>query len=129
MAHVLMFILGLVLWTLLEYTVHRWLFHGVLKKHHQHHHVFPKIPRPIPIWALALPMLGLFWLSVGLGLGVLAGLVVYEAVHERCHHGKPRSPWLMRIQTQHYGHHQFPKTNYGMLTGFWDQVFQTRRKR
>ena len=125
MTHVLMFILGLVLWTLLEYAVHRWLFHGVLYKHHKHHHEFPKIPRPIPIWALSPPIILICWLSVPLGLGVLTGLAAYEAIHQALHHRNLKRPWLLRLRNQHLQHHRYPGKHFGVLTKFWDRIFKT----
>lgn len=122
---IFLFLFGLVLWTLLEYAVHRWLFHGVLSKYHRHHHDAPTVPRPIPLWALAIPLLAIFWLSTPLGLGVLTGLVIYEAVHVYIHHGVSEHPWLLKLHARHLEHHRNPHLNYGLTTNIWDRVFKT----
>ena len=125
MSHIIAFVCGLLLWTLLEYAVHRWLFHGVLLKYHRHHHNTPKIPKPMPLWALALPLLGIFWISVGLGLGVLTGLAAYEALHQYLHHGNPKRSWLLHLRAQHMKHHRIPSKQFGVVTNFWDRIFRT----
>lgn len=121
-----LFTLGLLLWTFLEYGVHRWLFHGLLLKYHQHHHVSPKVPKPVPLWAYAFGLIPLFWISVPLALGVTAGLIVYEALHQSLHHEPPQ--WLDNWHVHHLLHHQHPTTNFGLTTNLWDWAFRTLKK-
>ena len=121
----LLFLFGVFLYSFLEYGVHRWLFHGPLMKYHKHHHRSPQVPRPIPLWALALPMLGLFWLNVWMELGVLTGLAAYETIHQQLHHGALKHSRMLRLGARHLLHHTHPNTNYGVLFKFWDRIFNT----
>ena len=124
---ILFFILGLILWTVLEYGIHRWLFHGPLASEHQHHHDSPGIPQPIPLWVHAIPIVLLCWLNIPLGLGVLTGLVIYDALHERLHHGTLEWSWLQRLKAEHTHHHKVPTTNFGLTINIWDRVAKTYR--
>jgi sterol desaturase/sphingolipid hydroxylase (fatty acid hydroxylase superfamily) len=128
---------GLLFWTLLEYALHRFAFHGFAP--HYQHHADPKDPKYIaaPLW-FSLPVaMGLFlavlalnsWqVASAVATGVLTGYLLYEWVHHRIHRGK-RQGWLMHHwRKQHYYHH-FRDTEacYGVTTPLWDVVLGTKR--
>ncbi len=90
---------GLFLWTLLEYGIHRFAFHGFLP--HYQHHEDPKDEKYIvsPLWLSGGTSLALWavmripagtWARSGLTLAaIIAGYLVYEAVHLRIHSNAP----------------------------------------
>ena len=97
---------GLFLWTLLEYGIHRFAFHGFLP--HYQHHDDPKDPKYIvsPLW-LSCGTSALLWVLMripagswarsGLVLaGIISGYLVYEAVHLRIHANAAGGPLLRR---------------------------------
>lgn len=142
--------LGALSWTLVEYAMHRWLFHFPSRRDpgkvttfivHGHHHVSPREPSrlaatPVQIGSLALLMLGVFQLTLGAGwrmamVGFLAAYLAYEAVHHIAHHGRPRSRLLRAIRRHHLSHHyeHEGRAAWGISSPLWDWVFGTVRPR
>ena len=142
--------LGALTWTLVEYAMHRWLFHFPSRRDpgkvttfivHGHHHVSPREPSrlaatPVQIGSLALLMLGVFQLTLGAGwsmamVGFLAAYLAYEAVHHIAHHGRPRSRLLRAIRRHHLSHHyeHEGRAAWGISSPLWDWVFGTVRPR
>jgi sterol desaturase/sphingolipid hydroxylase (fatty acid hydroxylase superfamily) len=135
---VLWFVNGLVGWTLIEYVVHRWLFHHapVVKPAHMAHHDAPEelIASPPGLVPVAL---ALFCQSVMYGAspvaadafsaGVEVAYLFYCYVHWATHRVRnPRSAYMMRARRRHLLHHYADKdANYGVTTGVWDRVFAT----
>lgn len=130
--------IGAGLWTLLEYGIHRWLYHGVeffIRLHDAHH----KDPRAYigapPFIGIALIFLVIYlpvalaslMVASGLATGVLAGYMAYQLVHHATHFWQPaRGGYLYRARLRHSGHHYRRKLgNFGITTVFWDQVFGT----
>ena len=131
---VLYFTSGLLLWTVLEYFIHRYAFHRVAP--HYQHHEFPADRRYIfaPLWfslgsaAVVWAILSLITRSWQLGALVEAGVVVgylgYEWLHLRIHSESPGGPVLRGLRRHHYYHHFADDTKcYGVVTPFWDRVF------
>lgn len=129
---------GLLLFSLIEYMFHRWLFHaidGVLERGHRKHHEAPMGFDALPFF---LPPLGMLALAGLLGLlmpaaaallfaGAFAlGYAVYGLSHyiihiHRFHRALPR-----RWAAAHHIHHFHPDTNFGVTSPLWDIVFGTR---
>lgn len=143
-----LFALGWLAWTLVEYLMHRFLFHWPARGEtariatllaHGHHHVWPQDPRriaatPIQVISIALLFHGIFRLALGerwawaAMSGAMAGYVAYEAVHWMCHHGRPRSRVLRALKEHHMRHHHLaPGSRWGIGTPLWDWVFRTAR--
>jgi cyclopropane-fatty-acyl-phospholipid synthase len=129
----LLVVLGLLLWTLLEYAIHRWLFHGPLWRHHAVHHALPGafigVPWLTPVLFAALvvaPVLLAIGVAFGapLLLGLLTGYLVYLAVHA-ADHGLMRCPafYLDAQQHRHAWHHANPRRGFGITSGLWDAIF------
>jgi sterol desaturase/sphingolipid hydroxylase (fatty acid hydroxylase superfamily) len=131
-------IIGLGLWTLMEYGIHRWLYHGleVLMRLHDAHHKEPNahIGAP-PFVGIALIFL-IVYLPVGafsptfasgLTTGVMGGYLAYQVVHHAAHFWQaPRGSYLYRARVRHAGHHYHRVPgNFGITTLFWDQIFGT----
>lgn len=132
-------VVGLAAWTLLEYLVHRFVFHhysSVGRRLHQLHHDHPNDPdtersslsTPLiafPIGFLLIATAGVkdgSAIFAGLLLGYLAFITVHYAVHHW--HIAPNS-WLYSAKLRHLSHHRFENFNFGVTTSFWDIVFRT----
>ncbi len=144
------FVLGLGLWTLAEYLLHRFLFHFRPRSPRQErlaflfhgvHHAQPRsktrlvMPPAVSI-PLAALFYGLFWaattlLGAGGWLaplfgGFLAGYLAYDMTHYSLHHAAIRSGYLARIRGHHMRHHgQTPNQRFGVTSDVWDRVFGT----
>ena len=130
---------GLVAWTLLEYVLHRVLFHHapVLSGIHDRHHQAPQDLIGTPAWASVMIGLVAFaspaWVALGFDLGTAAtgGLVTgylwYVFVHYATHHWQPRrDSYFYRARLRHARHHHLSHSgNFGVTTAFWDHVFGT----
>ena len=130
---------GLLGWTLIEYWLHRALFHHapILWRIHDLHHHSPQELIGTPAWASLL--LGVIvvaspsWAALGFDLGTAAtaGLVTgylwYVFVHYATHHWRPqRNSYLYRARLRHARHHHLSQGgNFGVTTGLWDRVFGT----
>jgi len=144
-------ILGVILWTITEYTLHRWLFHykprnpveeRIFFLFHGVHHAQPQDPtRLVMPLVLSIPMsfvfFGLFYGLVGVALnaplwvypletGFLVGYLVYDLTHYATHHFPMRSGYWKFIKRYHMAHHyKAPERMFGVSSPVWDYVFGT----
>jgi sterol desaturase/sphingolipid hydroxylase (fatty acid hydroxylase superfamily) len=133
---------GLASWTLVEYVLHRWVFHHVpwVRERHEAHHRDPRAFVGTPTWLSLLAILVLVmapslleW-GVAIGSSFTVGLVLgylwYAVVHYAVHHWRaaPRSGFshLKRLHAIH--HHRDTEANFGVTTPLWDQVFRTHSR-
>jgi sterol desaturase/sphingolipid hydroxylase (fatty acid hydroxylase superfamily) len=139
---------GVLAWTLLEYVLHRWLFHypfdhrsplqhdvGFLLHgiHHDYPHDADRLVMPPLLTAaiavvLAVPLRLLLGESLFYGLfsGLLVGYLWYDLSHYAAHHHRPRSRWARHLARHHLQHHFTNSNNrFGVSTPFWDWVFRT----
>ena len=124
---------GLAAWTLLEYLVHRFIFHrysSVGRRLHQLHHDDPNDPdaeRSSFSTPLIAFLTGFLLIAVagvedgsaifaGLLLGYLAFITVHYAVH-RLPIG-PNSRLFYSTKLRHLTHHRFENCNFGVTTSF-----------
>ena len=144
-------LLGALSWTLIEYAMHRFLFHAEARSEagrialllaHGHHHVWPDdrsriTATPIQFGSITLLFWGLYrgalaWVAgEGVGsaalAGALAAYLAYEALHWMAHHGRPRSRVLAAIKAHHMAHHhKDPRSRWGISSPLWDLVLCTR---
>ena len=138
-------LLGILIWTLFEYAMHRFLFHMKLNSafgqwlifltHGNHHEVpgdkYRNIMPPIVSVVVSAGIWAGFYLLFGpagsvLYLGFGIGYVVYDAIHYACHQLPMRGPVLRQLRRHHIRHH-FAKEegNYAITATFWDRVFGT----
>ena len=136
---VMTYLSGLVGWTLIEYLLHRVLFHQapVLSQLHERHHRSPQDLIGTPAWVSTLVgvlfVAGPSWTALGFGLGTtvtggfVTGYLWYVLVHYATHHWQPpRGSYLYRARLRHAGHHHgCQEGNFGVTTNFWDYVFAT----
>ncbi|MBV9755285.1 MAG: sterol desaturase family protein [Hyphomicrobiales bacterium] len=135
----LAFLIGIGAWTLVEYAVHRWLYHRVpfFEKFHDAHHADPDGLIGAPSFLAILVLLALFFapllvlgliIASGFASGILLGYMLYMLVHHASHHVIPRPGSLLytaRIRHMAHHYHAMPG-NYGVITAFWDKLFSTR---
>jgi len=143
-----LFALGVLIWTLLEYIIHRWVFHYEPKTRlgkqlhfivHGVHHDYPNdarrlvmppsvsIPLAIVFWVLFAVILGRFAPAVSAGFGF--GYVCYDSIHYAIHHfGMKRGVWLWLKQYHLRHHYHDDHAGYGVSSPLWDYVFRTTRK-
>jgi dihydroceramide fatty acyl 2-hydroxylase len=139
-------ILGILVWTLVEYLLHRFGFHTPTsspagnKAHflaHGIHHLDPfdrtRLLFP-PLGALGIA--GVIYLvfrllmpldvSLILMAGLLTGYLIYDFSHYISHHGKIMGPWFRFLHRYHKAHHhRDPDALYGVSSPLWDRVFRT----
>ncbi|NXH40223.1 FA2H hydroxylase, partial [Dicaeum eximium] len=143
------FLFGMILWSLLEYLIHRFVFHMKppasnyylitlhFLLHGQHHKspfdssrlVFPPVPASLVIGffygvlRLLLPAV----LGLAVFVGGLCGYVIYDMMHYYLHYGSPRKgTYLYGLKAYHVKHHfEHQKSGFGISTRFWDYPFQT----
>lgn len=130
--------IGLVLWTFLEWNIHKHVFHNLYRREHAAHHKMPSRYIGVPWWQtqgiIALAYLGsVSSLGLETGTGFWAGLAAgywgYIVVHDRFHHGRPdlwKGYWR-RQYLRHDMHHRGAEANFGVLTPFWDYVMGTAK--
>ena len=139
---------GLLLWTLLEYVFHRFLFHIVpsaawLRERQQHllHHQTPEepayyvvplwisLPVAVAVWALLRAAVGSWPRAALMTAGVILGYLAYELVHYRVH--RAGGGGLVRFWRRHHFYHHYADDHrcYGFTTPLWDNVFGTGPRR
>ena len=131
-------LVGLVLFTFVEYCFHRWLFHGavrVLEQGHRKHHEQPQAHDSLPFFlpplaALALAGILSVFLPATVALlftgGMAAGYAAYGLTHSIFHTVHFRRPLPKRWAAVHHIHHYHPGCNFGVTTPLWDILLQTR---
>lgn len=141
---------GLAFWTLLEYWLHRLVFHWEpdhafgSRLHfviHGIHHDHPNdrlrlVMPPAASLPLAATFLGLFALVLGTPAaypafaGLIIGYLAYDYTHFHLHHHTPQTTAGKRLREHHMRHHfQDHSYGYGVSSPVWDIVFRTHRPR
>lgn len=139
---------GLASWTLLEYVLHRWVFHFTPSPNSQFaqdvhflihgvHHDWPhdadRLVMP-PIMSVLLAVVLGYPIFLVLGprvfdpffAGLVIGYIWYDMTHYAVHHVKPRTEAGAKLRKHHYLHHfKTPEARYGVSTPLWDIVFGT----
>ena len=135
--------LGLGIWTLFEYCMHRYLFHwepgvAVLDKFvylmHGNHHAAPNDPlRNLMPPIVSFPIGGAVWLVllalIGPAgswafLGFMTGYVIYDMTHYACHQWAMRGTLAFALKRHHMRHHHGKQDgNFAITALFWDRIF------
>ena len=143
---VLLALPALLLWSLLEYILHRWLFHppqtgGILeafaRSTHGKHHDQPDHPAlalvpPANAAIILLVLAVIFFLvlpghviAVFTGFFVL-GYLFYEGVHLALHHCRLRTRLGRFLRNHHLSHHKVESEgNFGVSSPLWDWLLGT----
>ena len=139
-------IIGLFVWTLTEYTLHRFIFHFQPKSQfgqrlhfifHGVHHDYPSDSKRLvmpPSVSLPLATLFYFLFAVILGVsfvapffvGFLIGYLFYDLSHYAIHHFNMHGKIWLAIKNHHMKHHyQDPAKGFGVSTPLWDIIVGT----
>lgn len=139
------FACGLLLWTLLEYVMHRFAYHegrfgkSVSTEHLNHHarpHTFTtaqhKLTLAVPalcvIFTIFAAGFGLL-ISAGITAGTFTGWVFFETLHRITHVWPPRNAYGAWARRHHLFHHcGSARMNHGVTTPMWDWAFGTLHK-
>jgi sterol desaturase/sphingolipid hydroxylase (fatty acid hydroxylase superfamily) len=141
------FVLGLLLWTVAEYILHRFIFHYEptsswgRRLHfifHGVHHDYPRdamrlVMPPSASIPLAFGFYFLFTLFFAdkahlyaFFPGFVAGYLVYDMMHYAMHHANFTSGWFKKIKQHHMLHHYDDMSKgYGVSSVLWDKIFHS----
>lgn len=138
---------GILIWTLTEYLIHRYIFHFEPASEigqrlhflaHGVHHAYPRdpmrlvmppvlsIPLAILVFALVRSLAGPA-LGAPLFAGIIFGYLVYDMIHFATHHLSHRRsrPWLLLKQHHLRHHYQNEHYAFGVSSPLWDFLFGT----
>ncbi|KAM0748640.1 fatty acid-2 hydroxylase [Meredithblackwellia eburnea MCA 4105] len=143
------FALGNLIWTLLEYGMHRFLFHmdEKLPDHriaitlhfllHGIHHYIPMdrlrlVMPPLLFTVLETPFTQLAhtifpgWMANGIISGAFFFYVGYDTIHYALHHSR-LTGYIRSVKSHHMQHHyKEPDMGFGVTSPIWDWVFGTQ---
>lgn len=141
--------LGILSWTLIEYALHRFIFHYNARSafarkfvyaahlsHHEHpratNRLFSGLVISLPIATayllLAVIITGSLPAAGYLFTGLVAGYSCYEWLHFQAHHRRPRLRLFRYLRTYHLLHHyQTPEQRFGVTSPLFDVLFGTFR--
>ena len=141
--------LGILSWTLIEYVLHRFIFHYdahsefgkkfVYAAHISHHENPRATNRLFSGLLISLPIatayLLLAWIAtrsltaaVYLFTGLVAGYCCYEWLHFQAHHRRPRLRLFRYLRRYHLLHHyQSPDHRFGVTSPLFDVLLGTFR--
>ncbi|KAL8407734.1 hypothetical protein RB594_006538 [Gaeumannomyces avenae] len=149
MSQVALFLTGLGLWTVIEYVLHRFLFHldGYLPDNrfaitahfllHGVHHYLPmdkyRLVMPpalfsvlaTPFWKLAHALFPVWHVATTIFCGGILGYICYDLTHYFLHF-RNLPLWYKELKKYHLEHHFLDYENgFGVTSRFWDRVFGT----
>jgi 4-hydroxysphinganine ceramide fatty acyl 2-hydroxylase len=147
---VLVFVLGMLLWTKAEYAIHRWIFHSdsycpdngiALYFHFLAHGVHHFIPQDkgrlvfppgmsVFIFGVVYPLF-MFLLNGSLAKLVLSGFIAayicYDCWHYFSHHMTTSVGFIMDMKRYHIRHHYLASNSgYGITSKIWDIAYGTK---
>ncbi len=142
---VLLFIGGMLFWSLFEYFAHRFLFHLEPKNKtgqrlvyifHGCHHEYPRdttrlFMPPLPSILISGSVFGLMYLAMRHNAfmffpGFMLGYLLYGTIHYAIHAGNPPFKWMKPHWRNHHLHHyKNEHMGFGVSSTLWDHVFGT----
>ena len=145
--NILVYILfGAFIWTITEYTLHRFIFHFPAKSEfgkkihfifHGVHHDYPSDTKRLvmpPSVSIPLALMFYYLFNAILGeilvapffVGFIIGYLVYDLGHYAIHHYNMHNKILLAIKNHHMRHHfQDPEKGFGVSSPLWDKVIGT----
>ena len=150
---ILFFLLGIAVWTLVEYLFHRYVLHGrfppgkgLIRRfmherldplHWEHHerpfdgaHISGQLSDLIPLFVIAVPLSFIFpvYTTPILLCGAIQGYVAEEWLHSAFHFCNFKNPLFRSLKRYHLYHHSPSgiEKGYGISNRFWDIVFKTQ---
>ena len=142
----LYFIIGLAVWTITEYVMHRFIFHYHptsefgKKIHfifHGVHHDYPRDKKRLVLPpSVSIPLATAFYFLFASFLapqllfaffpGFLSGYLVYDMLHYAMHHHNFKSGIMKRVKQHHMLHHyQNPEKGFGVSSSLWDIILRS----
>lgn len=143
-----LFVMGVVYWTLVEYLLHRFVFHYQPKSGwgkqlhftmHGVHHDYPNdSTRLVMAPAISIPLAFFFYFTTqmiagnmvtpAIFAGQVFGYICYDTLHYATHHLPMKSGALAWLKKHHLRHHYGDDTTgYGVTSPLWDIVFGTQK--
>lgn len=142
---VVAFLGGILLWTLTEYIIHRWLFHYEPKTEtgkkihflvHGIHHDYPRdATRLVMPLLVSVPLATFFFYlfafifgayNLLIFSGFVLGYVSYDSIHYATHHINLKGRIGSFLRSYHLRHHyEDEHTAYGVSTPLWDYIFRS----
>ncbi len=134
--------LGFLTWQLLEYWIHKKIFHtwpGPTA--HGFHHKYPDddtrlvMPLTVSITLATLIAGGLSLLqrpdlTIPYWTGIVAGYLWYDFLHWSTHHREPITEWGKKLRAHHLAHHfGDPDKNFGISHMWMDKILGSLIKR
>lgn len=146
---ILLYSAGLLLWSLTEYSLHRFVFHynptsrAGQRLHfifHGVHHDYPKdsrrlvmppsvsLPLAVLFYFLFLELFGKLYINP-LYSGFLTGYLIYDMSHYAFHHLNSKNKLFLFLKKHHMKHHYQDATKgYGVSQPIWDHIMRTEFK-
>jgi sterol desaturase/sphingolipid hydroxylase (fatty acid hydroxylase superfamily) len=139
-------LLGILVWSLTEYALHRFVFHYVPDSKfgqrihfifHGVHHDYPSDSRRLVMPpSVSLPLAVLFYFlfySIAGRIyvapfmaGFLTGYLFYDMTHYAVHHFNMHNKFWLAIKNHHMKHHyQNPAKGFGVSSKVWDVIIGT----
>lgn len=139
-------VLGIIVWTFAEYSLHRFIFHYKPNSElgerihfifHGVHHDYPSDSRrlvmpPSVSVPLAVLFYYLFFLILGnifvapFFIGFLTGYLFYDMTHYAVHHFNMHNRFWLALKKHHMRHHYLnPGKGYGVSSPLWDKIIGT----
>ncbi|RPI19739.1 MAG: fatty acid hydroxylase [Ignavibacteriae bacterium] len=142
---ILTYLFGILLWTITEYSIHRWAFHYEPKTDtgkkvhflvHGIHHDYPRdATRLVMPLLVSVPLASMFYFAfynlfgmynLTVFSGFLLGYVSYDSIHYATHHLPMKSRIGNFLRVYHLRHHyEDEQTGYGVSNPLWDYFFRT----
>lgn len=142
----LYFFIGLGVWTITEYVMHRFVFHYHptsefgKKIHfifHGVHHDYPRDKKRLVLPpSVSIPLATAFYLLFASFLtqellfaffpGFLLGYLMYDMLHYAMHHHNFKSGIMKKVKQHHMLHHyQDPEKGFGVSSSLWDIILRS----
>ena len=139
-----LFVAGALAWSLVEYVLHRWVFHMIADSErlkriaytiHGVHHEYPRDQErlfmpPVPSLVVALILFSLFYAMMGWYVlaffpGFLFGYLMYGSMHFAIHAFAPPKYLKALWRNHHLHHYKHPDKGFGVSSVLWDHIFGT----
>jgi len=135
---------GVFAWTLIEYFLHRFVFHyhptsAAGKRFmfimHGVHHDYPNdsmrlvmppsLSLPLAIFFYSITwLIGGFQYGESVFTGMVMGYLLYDELHYATHHATWQWGWFQKLKKFHMKHHYGdPEKGFGVSSPIWDNVF------
>lgn len=141
----LLFIGGMLFWSLFEYLMHRFVFHMVAESErarkfiyvlHGNHHEFPRDKERLfmpPVPSLIISSIIFFAMYTLMRTnafvffpGFMLGYLIYGTMHYAIHAWNPPFKWMKPLWRNHHLHHyKNEEQGFGVSSTLWDHVFGT----